>query len=543
MKRLIPCLLALVLAVSLITPALAAPDTPMDADWGEAVEVEEERVDLTAGSETRPAEEFYAVACSLMGLAHFEYVKETETESGVCYDLNLDGIDDILLTSADNGETTTIQRLDTCSLERGYELSLLGSEELEYMRSQPIPGFAKTVTFLMPSQDPDRVQSVGIHGFQYPEAGMTVGENLSSITVDNAEIFEPFEPYATFAWYDTEDRGGNGSHMAGSQILPLLESDVFQPGRSYYLRINLTLKDGKFAENATFRLYDIDDKTVDLKQPNYPSDKDEIGNGYYLDPYMVMMSTGEFKVPDNSQSSDGTHVVKADAVTVQAEPDLDSSQVGSLTKGDGVTVTETYGDWDKIRLDDGKTGWVLRQQLDPVAPEPENPFQDVAVTDGCYMPVLWAYYSDPQITNGMDETHFGPNLTVTRGQCVTFLWRSQGCPKPASSVNPFVDVSADQYYYDAVLWAYYSDPQITNGVDATHFAPDVTLSTAHITTFLYRALGIGTDGWYQDAAKWADDWNLTELIDLDIAPGVDCPRGVVVTFLYRALPDTGQRSK
>ncbi len=532
MKRLIPCLLALVLAVSLITPALAAPDTPMDADWGEAVEVEEERVDLTAGSETRPAEEFYAVACSLMGLAHFEYVKETETESGMCYDLNLDGIDDILLTSADNGETTTIQRLDTCSLERGYELNLLGIEELEFMRSQPIPGFAKTVKFLMPSQDPDRIQSVVIHGFQYPEAGMTVGENLSSITVDNAEIFEPFEPYATFAWYDTEDRGGNGSHMASTQILPLLESDVFQPGRTYYLRINLTLKDGKFAENATFRLYDTDDKTVDLKQPNYPSDKDEIGNGYYLDPYMVMLNTGEFKVPDNSQSSDGTHVVKADAVTVQAEPDPDSSQVGSLTKGDGVTVTETYGDWDKIRLDNGKTGWVLRQQLDPVAPEPENPFQDVAVTDGCYMPVLWAYYSDPQITNGMDETHFGPSLTVTRGQCVTFLWRSQGCPAHISSDNPFVDVSADQYYYDAVLWAV--EQGITNGVDATHFAPDDTLSTAHIATFLYRTLGAGTDGWYQDAAKWADDWNLTELIDLDVAPGVDCPRGVVVTFLYRA---------
>ena len=52
-----------------------------------------------------------------------------------------------------------------------------------------------------------------------------------------------------------------------------------------------------------------------------------------------------------------------------------------------------------------------------------NPFADVSKGDYCYDPVLWAYYSDPQVTNGMDATHFGPNDTCTRGQIVTFLYR------------------------------------------------------------------------------------------------------------------------
>ena len=51
----------------------------------------------------------------------------------------------------------------------------------------------------------------------------------------------------------------------------------------------------------------------------------------------------------------------------------------------------------------------------------------------------------------------------------------------------FVDVPADAYYYDAVLWA--AKNGITGGVDATHFAPNAPCTRAQAVTFLYRCLG------------------------------------------------------
>ncbi len=169
-------------------------------------------------------------------------------------------------------------------------------------------------------------------------------------------------------------------------------------------------------------------------------------------------------------------------------------------------------------------------------PEPtpeENPFEDLNTTDYYYDAVLWAYNAEPQVTNGMDATHFGPANTVTRGQAVTFLWRAMGCPEPTSTTNPFEDVTESKYFYKPVLWAV--EKGITNGTDATHFTPNQTCSTAHIITFLYRTMGIGTNGWGKESEEWARASGLLDGLDVTVAPGVDCPRSDVVLYLYREL--------
>ena len=162
-----------------------------------------------------------------------------------------------------------------------------------------------------------------------------------------------------------------------------------------------------------------------------------------------------------------------------------------------------------------------------------NPFEDIYMTDDYYTAVLWAYYTIPQITNGMDETHFGPQLTVTRGQAVTFLWRFMGCPEPSSMYNPFTDVSSSEYYYKPILWAV--EKGITKGVDETHFNPMDTLTTQHIVTFLYRTAHPGKDGWNGEAAAWAADENgLPFGVDIAVNNVTPCPRCRVVQFLYLA---------
>ena len=178
-------------------------------------------------------------------------------------------------------------------------------------------------------------------------------------------------------------------------------------------------------------------------------------------------------------------------------------------------------------------------------PVTKNPFVDVKKADYYYDPILWAYYHDPQITTGVDKTHFAPNNNCTRGQIVTFLWRAKGCPEVKGIKNPFKDVKSSDYYYKAVLWAV--SEKITKGVDDTHFAPDQTCTRAQSVTFMWRAEGqhgvkdvknpfkdVKTSDYYYNAVLWALGKNITNGVDnTHFAPNNTCTRGQIVTFLYR----------
>ncbi len=113
-----------------------------------------------------------------------------------------------------------------------------------------------------------------------------------------------------------------------------------------------------------------------------------------------------------------------------------------------------------------------------------NYFADVTASDYFYDAVLWA--AEKGITTGVDDLHFAPNDTCTRAQIVTFLWRAAGSPEP-KSVNSFTDVASDSYYAKAVAWAV--ENGITNGTGDDKFSPDETCTRAQSVTLLFRALG------------------------------------------------------
>lgn len=177
----------------------------------------------------------------------------------------------------------------------------------------------------------------------------------------------------------------------------------------------------------------------------------------------------------------------------------------------------------------------------------KNPFYDVDSTDEFCGPVLWAYYHEPQITNGTDETHFSPRNDCTRGQVVTFLWRAAGKPDPAGSC-PFVDVDKASPFYTAITWA--AEEGITTGFDATHFRPGDTVTRAQFVTFLWRFNGepaatttanpftgdVSTSSVYYKAILWAAENGITQGYDAThFRPDTVCNRWQVVTFLYRAM--------
>ena len=169
-------------------------------------------------------------------------------------------------------------------------------------------------------------------------------------------------------------------------------------------------------------------------------------------------------------------------------------------------------------------------------------FVDVATGSYYEDAVDWAVENG--ITKGTDDTHFSPDGICTRAQAVTFLWRTAGSPKPETRTMPFTDVPVGSYYYDAVLWAV--ENGITKGTSDTTFSPNMTCTRAQIVTFLWRSekspaagtanpfADVKSDAYYADAVLWAVKENITKgTTSTTFSPNADCTRAQIVTFLWR----------
>ena len=288
-----------------------------------------------------------------------------------------------------------------------------------------------------------------------------------------------------------------------------------------------------------------------------------------------------------TKQENGTYKVKTDATELTVAATFKASSSGGGGGGGGGGAVSTYtltfdtnggSAIDKITKDSGTTidlaaykptragytfaGWFSDKALTKAVTSvkltanttvyakwtqnggtAENPFVDVKEGAYYYDAVLWAV--EQKITSGTSATTFSPDASCTRAQMVTFLWRAAGSPKVENGKNPFTDVKADAYYYDAVLWAV--EKGVTSGTSATTFSPDATVTRGQTVTFLYRNAGapevsgtmpftdVEADAYYAKAVQWAVQQKITTgTSETTFSPMSDCTRGQIVTFLYRA---------
>lgn len=119
-------------------------------------------------------------------------------------------------------------------------------------------------------------------------------------------------------------------------------------------------------------------------------------------------------------------------------------------------------------------------------PEPQTAeltFKDVPENAYYTKAILWA--TEEGITSGYDSETFGSDDQITRCQFVSFLWRMEEQQEPVSEENQFIDVVPEAYYYDAVLWAV--ENNITAGYSEERFEPDMSCTRCQVVSFLYRA--------------------------------------------------------
>lgn len=186
----------------------------------------------------------------------------------------------------------------------------------------------------------------------------------------------------------------------------------------------------------------------------------------------------------------------------------------------------------------------------PMLPEPEkNPFRDVTENDYFFYPVVWA--AENKIAEGYGNTgKFEPHMICSRANVVTFLWRQAGSPKaPVDSEIFFTDVTKEDYFYDAVVWAVTEG--ITTGYGNTKtFCPNEPCTRANVVTFLWRANespkaaegtaasfdDVDKNDYFYDAVMWAVSEGVTEGYGNSnrFMPDEECTRAQTVTFLYRA---------
>ena len=170
-------------------------------------------------------------------------------------------------------------------------------------------------------------------------------------------------------------------------------------------------------------------------------------------------------------------------------------------------------------------------------------------------PAAWYADTVREITsrgwmNGLSSSSFAPNDNMTRAMFVTALYRAVG--SPAGGSVPFEDVPSGAYYEAAVAWA--TKEGVVQGVSETLFGPELSVTREQVVTMLYRYLqpdtakvslaayadGAAVSGFAHDAVCWAISAGVMQGDGTTLRPGDAITRAETAALLLRALSEDAE---
>lgn len=208
--------------------------------------------------------------------------------------------------------------------------------------------------------------------------------------------------------------------------------------------------------------------------------------------------------------------------------EVDGQQVTTATDGQQVSISFTmpsemqFNSWKVSR------GTVTLADPSSASTTFTMPDEDVEIaaqyTNNCpsksyvdVSPFQWYheavdYVLSHGIMGGYNATTFGPDDNLSRAMIVQILYNYE--KKPAvTAEGRFPDVSADQWYYNAVRWG--ADKGVVSGYGDGRFGPDDNVTVEQVAVILHNYAGkpeaesnletVGAyDDWAADALRWCE---------------------------------------
>lgn len=156
-----------------------------------------------------------------------------------------------------------------------------------------------------------------------------------------------------------------------------------------------------------------------------------------------------------------------------------------------------------------------------------------------------------EIMRGVADEEFSPDEKLTRSMAVTVLYRAEKDAK-ITAENKFSDVPQNEWYTDAVVWAY--ENGIANGVDSSSFAPQRYITREEMASIIFRyaklkgkisdkALSLDkykdkdeVSAYAKDAFAWASDEGIIQGTDKNfLCPRAEATRGQTAAIIMRYL--------
>ena len=153
-----------------------------------------------------------------------------------------------------------------------------------------------------------------------------------------------------------------------------------------------------------------------------------------------------------------------------------------------------------------------------------RPFNDVSETASFAAAVSWA--SSQGIVRGTSKTSFSPYSECERYQFAVMLYKMAGQPAVDTGNFPFTDVTENDSFYRAVVWAY--NRGIISGTSRTKFSPHGIIKRYQAVQMLYKLAG--KPSVQNVPAKKGITSGTTATT---FSPDASCLRCQMAVFLYR----------
>ena len=180
----------------------------------------------------------------------------------------------------------------------------------------------------------------------------------------------------------------------------------------------------------------------------------------------------------NANGKDGAVVAAASATSVTGDGTLAVLKFTALADGKPeLRLNDTVfanAEGGKITVSVSSSSTVGDKDTDKPFTDTDGSFAKDAIEEAAKLGLILGY-----------DGKYRPDDEMTRGECVTILYRAMGSPKVEKAAT-FTDLTR-AYYRDAIAWA--EQTGAVKGVGNGKFDPEGKVTRAQLATILYRLAG------------------------------------------------------